>query len=164
MTDHAAQQEQVPNLGTWLYDARQNSTAQAGVDSQADSQTPADMNMGMATVGRTAIALVVIIALIVVGMLLLKRFGPYKQLGGRGLKLIAGQSVGPRERVVVMEVEDTWLVLGVTQNNINMLHKLPAQQDTQEAPPSRRRSADRPSFTQAFADNLRQAISRRPRS
>jgi flagellar protein FliO/FliZ len=35
--------------------------------------------------------------------------------------------VGQRERVVVVEVGATWLVLGVTSNQVNTLHSLPAQ-------------------------------------
>ncbi len=32
--------------------------------------------------------------------------------------------VGPRERVVVVEVGDTWIVLGVTATHVNALHTL----------------------------------------
>ncbi|WP_413741102.1 flagellar biosynthetic protein FliO [Sodalis sp. RH15] len=42
------------------------------------------------------------------------------------LTLQASCSLGPRERVVVVEVEGTWLVLGVTAQNITPLHSLPA--------------------------------------
>ena len=42
------------------------------------------------------------------------------------LKLQASCSLGQRERVVVVEVEGTWLVLGVTAQNITPLHSLPA--------------------------------------
>ena len=39
----------------------------------------------------------------------------------------AAFELGQRERVVVVEVGATWLVLGVTTNQINTLHTLPAQ-------------------------------------
>jgi flagellar protein FliO/FliZ len=33
--------------------------------------------------------------------------------------------VGPRERVVIVEVEDTWLVVGVAPGRVNALHQMP---------------------------------------
>ena len=53
----------------------------------------------------------------------LQRFGS----GGQVVKLVSSASVGQRERVVVVEVAGTWLVLGVTSNQITTLHSLPAQ-------------------------------------
>lgn len=41
------------------------------------------------------------------------------------LKNVAGLSVGTREKVVVVEVGETWLVLGVTPQSIRTLHTLP---------------------------------------
>ncbi len=45
------------------------------------------------------------------------------------LRAVGGLSVGTRERVVVVEVADTWLVLGVTPQSIRTLHTLPKQAD-----------------------------------
>ena len=33
--------------------------------------------------------------------------------------------VGPKERVVLIEVGDTWLLLGVAASNVSLLHTLP---------------------------------------
>lgn len=43
------------------------------------------------------------------------------------LKVVSNCSVGQRERVVIVEVDNTWLVLGVTAQQITALHTLPAQ-------------------------------------
>ncbi|WP_210416992.1 flagellar biosynthetic protein FliO [Brenneria corticis] len=43
------------------------------------------------------------------------------------LKVVSSCPLGQRERVVIVEVEDTWLVLGVTAQQITPLHTLPAQ-------------------------------------
>lgn len=48
-----------------------------------------------------------------------------KTAGTRGLKVSASTPLGPRERVVIVEVEDARLVLGVTASSINVLHTLP---------------------------------------
>jgi len=41
------------------------------------------------------------------------------------LQVVAGAAVGSRERVVVVEIADTWLVLGVAPGSITALHQLP---------------------------------------
>ncbi|MBQ4767280.1 flagellar biosynthetic protein FliO [Pectobacterium versatile] len=43
------------------------------------------------------------------------------------LKVVSSCPVGQRERVVIVEVDNTWLVLGVTAQQITPLHTLPAQ-------------------------------------
>ncbi len=71
-------------------------------------------------------ALVLIIALILAVAWIVKRTGfAGKHAGARGLKVSASTSVGPRERVVIVDVDDARLVLGVTPGQINLLHKLP---------------------------------------
>jgi flagellar protein FliO/FliZ len=47
-------------------------------------------------------------------------------LGSQGVVKVVGSTlVGPRERVVVVEVEGTWLLLGVGGGKVNLLHTLP---------------------------------------
>lgn len=71
-------------------------------------------------------ALFGIIAFILIAAWLAKRFGlAGKTAGTRGLKVSASTTLGPRERVVIVDVEDARLVLGITASNINVLHKLP---------------------------------------
>lgn len=71
-------------------------------------------------------ALFGIIAFILIAAWLAKRFGTAgKTAGARGLKVSASTTLGPRERVVIVEVDDARLVLGVTASNISVLHKLP---------------------------------------
>ncbi|MBJ7220419.1 MULTISPECIES: flagellar biosynthetic protein FliO [unclassified Brenneria] len=43
------------------------------------------------------------------------------------LKVVSACQVGQRERVVIVEVDDSWLVLGVTTQNVTLLHTLPAR-------------------------------------
>ena len=71
-------------------------------------------------------ALFGIIAFILIAAWLAKRVGlAGKTAGARGLKVCASTTLGPRERVVIVDVEDARLVLGVTASNVNVLHKLP---------------------------------------
>ncbi|MDR9888936.1 flagellar biosynthetic protein FliO [Pseudenterobacter timonensis] len=72
-------------------------------------------------------ALLGIVLFILLAAWLARRFGlAGKTAGARGLKVSASASLGPRERVVVLEVEDARLVLGVTASQISLLHTLPA--------------------------------------
>jgi len=41
------------------------------------------------------------------------------------MKIISGLSVGARERILLIEVGETWLVVGVTASQIRTLHTLP---------------------------------------
>ncbi|MFN3544382.1 MAG: flagellar biosynthetic protein FliO [Thiobacillus sp.] len=40
------------------------------------------------------------------------------------VKVVGSTAVGPRERVVVVEVDGTWLLLGVGGGNVRLLHTL----------------------------------------
>ena len=75
-------------------------------------------------------ALIAIIALILAAAWLVKRLGFAPKRTG----VSASASLGARERVVVVDVEDARLVLGVTAGQINLLHKLPPSAPTEEIP------------------------------
>ncbi|HYR25315.1 MAG TPA: flagellar biosynthetic protein FliO [Aquabacterium sp.] len=45
------------------------------------------------------------------------------------VKVVGATSVGPRERVVVVEVDNTWLVLGVGGGQVRSLHTMSKPQD-----------------------------------
>ncbi len=56
---------------------------------------------------------------------LLRRFAPGQTSIGGLLKVVGGVMVGPRERLVVVEVEDTWLLLGVAAGRVTLVHSMP---------------------------------------
>lgn len=94
-------------------------------------------------------ALLGIVLFILLAAWLARRFGlAGKTAGARGLKVSASASLGPRERVVVVEVEDARLVLGVTASQISLLHTLPA------APVVDTPQVERPADFQAVIKNL----------
>ncbi|WP_168013421.1 flagellar biosynthetic protein FliO [Halomonas salinarum] len=92
-----------------------------------DTLTPSsDSLIGLAAVGKVGLALALILGVIVLGSWLIRRLGPNSTRAGRGVKVISSAAVGQRERVVIVEVEDTWLVLGVGGGQVNKLHDLKA--------------------------------------
>jgi flagellar protein FliO/FliZ len=56
---------------------------------------------------------------------LLRRFGGLQRGGGGAIKIIGASAVGQRERVVLVEVGDTWLVIGVAPSHVTALHSMP---------------------------------------
>lgn len=72
-------------------------------------------------------ALTAIIIFILLAAWVAKRFGFAPKTGSsKEMKVSASCSVGPRERVVIVDVQDARLVLGVTAGQITHLHTLPA--------------------------------------
>jgi flagellar protein FliO/FliZ len=53
-----------------------------------------------------------------------RRYLPGMRAQG-AVKVVGSTAVGTRERVVVVEVEHTWLLLGVGGGNVRLLHTLP---------------------------------------
>lgn len=80
----------------------------------------------LAAMGKVAFALLVIVAVIFLCAWLVRRLGPGGGSLGQRIKVIAAKAIGTKERVVIVEVEGTWLVLGVTAGGISKLHELPA--------------------------------------
>ena len=69
-------------------------------------------------------ALVLVLALIPASMWLLKRLGAGGNAPGAGMKVISQLTLGPRERLVVVEAGDGWLLLGVTASSVNRVGTL----------------------------------------
>lgn len=70
------------------------------------------------------ISLLLVLAAIIAVAWLLKRTNIAQQGAGNLLKVLGGVSVGQRERVVLVEVQDSWLVVGVGPGQIRTLHVL----------------------------------------
>ncbi|MEQ1778715.1 MAG: flagellar biosynthetic protein FliO [Nitrosomonas sp.] len=67
-----------------------------------------------------------LLVLVVIGGIswLLKRFSLIPTTATGKLKVVAATGVGQRERVVIVEIDNTWLVLGVAPGRVNTLHTL----------------------------------------
>ena len=71
------------------------------------------------------VGLLLVLAVIVAIAWLLKRFALNHGTPNGNIKVIAGAAVGQRERVVLVEVNGTWLVLGVAPGQVRTLHTMP---------------------------------------
>lgn len=85
---------------------------------------PPDISTGGALL-QGLIGLIIVLAVLAVFFWFLRRFSP-GQTGAQGVvKVVGGVMLGPRERLVVVEVGETWLLLGVGGGQVNTLHVLP---------------------------------------
>lgn len=64
----------------------------------------------------------------------LKNHGPKSLLGRVPVKVVGGVNLGGRERVLVIEVADQWLVIGTTPGQITTLATLPRQATPEDEP------------------------------
>nr|WP_233865967.1 flagellar biosynthetic protein FliO [Paraburkholderia adhaesiva] len=89
----------------------------------AGSAVPA---LGFGAVMQTVFGLAIVIGLVFGCAWLARRLG--LQGGPRNalVKTIGGASLGGKERVAVVEIGDTWLVLGAAPGNVRLLHTMPA--------------------------------------
>ena len=69
--------------------------------------------------------LVIVLGLMAAIAWTLKRLNLAKIAGNAPVKVVGGVSVGNRERVMVVEVADQWIVVGVAPGQVNALSTLP---------------------------------------
>jgi len=123
--------------------------------------------LGVGAVLQTIVGLLVVIGLVFGCAWLARRFG--LQPGNRGglVKTVGGASLGGKERVAVVEVGDTWLVLGAAPGNVRLLHTMPAGSAAPDAltgTPAQNLGARAPlpgTFGQRFRDALKGEVGKR---
>jgi flagellar protein FliO/FliZ len=76
--------------------------------------------------------LVAVLALMAAAAWALKRFGVAKNNSGTSVKIVGGISIGTRERILVVEVANQWIVVGVTPGRISTLSSMPKQEQAPE--------------------------------
>ncbi|AIY40287.1 Flagellar biosynthesis protein FliQ [Collimonas arenae] len=117
---------------------------------------------GAAGLLQAASGLAVVIALIFLCAWAARRLGLQKHNSGRLVKIIASTAIGQRERVVVVEIGDTWLALGVTPGQIQALHSMPAQELPPEPKlPIRQGAIAAGNAAGLFAQKLRESLGKK---
>ncbi len=110
--------------------------AASGVQDPMAVDSLIQLTLGMAAV----------LAVIVGVAWLMKRSGRFQMGAGGGLRVLGGLSMGTRERVVLLQVGDTQLLVGVAPGRVQTLHVL----DT----PLATGQAETPAVAAGFAGQL----------
>lgn len=119
----------------------------------ACAETAAPPNLG-SSVFSMLFGLAVVLALLFTSLWLLKRLSAPRGQAAGLMRIVAGTAVGTRERVVVLEVGSTWLVLGVAPGRITALAEMP-REDLPAEPES--------GGAKDFAGRLKQIVDRHAR-
>jgi flagellar protein FliO/FliZ len=70
--------------------------------------------------------LALVIGLLFIGFYLLHRLNGGRTFGHGGpLRIVGGLMLSPRERIVLLEIGETWVVVGIVPGQIKTLHTLP---------------------------------------
>lgn len=112
--------------------------------------------LGAGSLLQALLGLILVLALLMAAAYWLRKVQGQRGLGGGLMRVVAALPLGTRERLVIVELADTWLVLGITPQGIVALHTLPKG----EAPPA-------PELLPPFAAKLKEFVDRRhgqPRS
>ena len=77
---------------------------------------------------QTIMALMLVLALLVGLAWVMKRYGPKMSGGSANLRVVGALNLGGRERIMVVEVGDQWIVVGAAPGRVNALHTMPRQE------------------------------------
>lgn len=88
---------------------------------------PASSGSGAAGLLQTIFALLLVLGLLIGLAWLLKRYGPKPGGGLANLRVVGALNIGGRERIMVVEVGDQWIVVGAAPGRVNALHTMPRQ-------------------------------------
>ena len=109
----------------------------------ADAAVSVADPLAMANLWQLTLGMVAVLGLILGIAWLLKRSGRFQMAAGGGLRVLGGLSMGARERVVLLQVGETQLLLGVSPGRVQALHVLEQPLDT-----------GKPVTASGFADQL----------
>ncbi|MCM2567600.1 flagellar biosynthetic protein FliO [Janthinobacterium kumbetense] len=77
---------------------------------------------------QTIFALVFVLALLIGLAWFMKRYGPKVMGGNSKMRVVSSLNLGGRERIVLVEVADQWIVVGASPGRINALATMPRQE------------------------------------
>ena len=94
----------------------------------AQTAAPASNAPGVSSMAilQMLLGLALIIGILFFGAFALRKLNGGKGFGNSGpLRVVGGLMIGPRERIVMIEVGESWIVIGVVPGQIKTLHTLP---------------------------------------
>ena len=101
--------------------------AEVGAGAPAAALPPAPPDLGSSAL-QMVFGLLVVLGLLLGALWLLKRLSQPRGPVAGLLRVVAGVAVGSRERVVILELGNSWLVLGVAPGQVTTLAEIPRQE------------------------------------
>jgi flagellar protein FliO/FliZ len=95
----------------------------------ANTQPPPVAATSLMSLFQVLFGLGLVLAAIAGTAWLLRKFSPGQVAASGALRVVGGVAVGPKERVVLVDVGETRLVLGVAPGHISTLHEMPRPAD-----------------------------------
>jgi flagellar protein FliO/FliZ len=112
------------------------------------------------TLLQTILALVLVLALLAGLAWAAKRYGPRMAGNSANLRMVGALNIGGRERIMVVEVGDQWIVVGASPGRVNALATMP-KGDTSANPAAGASLAGHVPSASSFSDWLKQTIDKR---
>lgn len=106
---------------------------------------------------QTIFGLTVVLGALALFAWAMKRFGPRPQAGAAGLRIVGALNLGGRERLMVVEIGDQWIVVGASPGRVNALATLPKQ----DTGPATATLHPHVAPASSFAEWLKQTIDKR---
>ncbi|NLP60947.1 flagellar biosynthetic protein FliO [Paraburkholderia sacchari] len=103
-----------------------NEAARSASSASAVIVGSAAPSLGFGAVLQTVFGLLLVIGVVFGCAWLARRLGLQHGPKSALVKTVGGASLGGKERVAVVEIGDTWLVLGAAPGNVRLLHTMPA--------------------------------------
>lgn len=92
----------------------------------AETAAPSASGVSAGTMLQTGLGLLFVFGLLFFAAYLLRRFNPGRSFGRSGpLRTVGGLMISNRERIVLLEIGDVWLVVGIAPGQIQTLHTMP---------------------------------------
>jgi flagellar protein FliO/FliZ len=126
--------------------------AEAGRPFAAPQAAESPPVSGVTGLGQVTVSLAIVLGAIFAVAWLARRMRAIGRRPGALIEVLAETALGPKERVVLLQVGGKQLVVGVTANSINTLHVLetPVQLPAPDAPSS----PDKPNFKDLLMRSL----------
>ncbi|WP_108124458.1 flagellar biosynthetic protein FliO [Saccharospirillum mangrovi] len=116
----------------------------AAMPAWAQQPGPGPLSGGGSDYFKLTLTLIFIVGLIFACGWLVRRMAGGTSFNNRHIKVLSVMPLGTREKLMVVKAFDDYLLLGVTTNNINTLHRFDEPPDLTETP-----------LTSPFADRMK---------
>ena len=101
----------------WLFPAAIHAVEKAPISGMLQTDP-----MSSESIFKLLFGLVAVVFVFFASVWIMRRVGNFQAMNNAGLSVLGGVSVGPRERVVLIQVGDEQIVVGVAQGRVDKIH------------------------------------------